>query len=129
MAILLVDDDPSCMEIMCEALSEEGYTLVKAENGLQALAHLGERKDIELILLDRMMPMMDGMSLIGEIEKSQKFKDIPIIMQTAAGAEHQVIEGASAGVYYYLVKPYDYKHLLAVVRSAIGSNTGRKSAS
>ena len=120
MKILVVEDDQLNMEIICEALESEDYELIKAFNGLEALTLLKAHKDeIELILLDRMMPEMDGMTFLEESRKADLLGKIPVVMQTAAGSQKEVIEGAATGVYYYLTKPYDYKHLLAVVRSAL----------
>ncbi len=123
MAILIVEDDDFSAQIMQDTLETEGYETIKAGNGVEGLAVLKTRKqDVELILLDRMMPEMDGMTFIDEGRKQGLTDGIPIIMQTAAGSQKEVIEGASQGVYYYLTKPYEYNHLLAVVRSALDEN-------
>ena len=95
-----------------------GYETILAEDGCVALQRLEEHPDISVILLDRMMPKMDGMACLHEIKADERFQDIPVIMQTAAAATDQVLQGINAGVWHYLTKPYDEGILLGIVRSA-----------
>lgn len=117
--ILLVDDEAFNLDIMIDFLSFDNYATLKAEDGLQAIEVLKNDPVVDLIILDRMMPNMDGMELIKVLKANEKWKDIPIIMQTAAATSDQVKEGMSAGVYYYLTKPYEYESLIAVVNAAL----------
>ncbi len=119
MAILVIEDDEMCANLMTETLEMEGYSVRLARDGMEGLALLEKHQDTELVLLDRMMPRMDGMSFIEEAKKKGLLSEVPVVMQTAAGTQKQVIEGSGTGVYYYLTKPYEYTHLLAVVRSAL----------
>lgn len=117
--ILLVDDEAFNLDIMIDFLSFDNFATLKAEDGLQAIEVLKNTPNVDLIILDRMMPNMDGMELIKALKANEKWKDIPIIMQTAAATSDQVKEGMSAGVYYYLTKPYEYESLIAVVSAAL----------
>jgi CheY-like chemotaxis protein len=124
--VLAVDDEPTNLNIMRIYLSKAGYTTVLAEDGRMALQRLEENPDIDVILLDRMMPHMDGMTCLSEIKSNTKWRDIPVVMQTAAAATEQVLQGINAGVYYYLTKPYDDRMLLSIVRSALSDAKIRK---
>lgn len=119
MKILIVDDDELNVKILEEILEDADFQTVSAENGLEAMDRLKEHADVELILLDRMMPKMDGMQFMEEIKKQPEWENTPIIMQTAANQPKEVIEGTSAGAYYYLTKPFDEQVVLSVVRAAI----------
>lgn len=119
-AILLIDDDPNNLDILELDLEDEGYDMLRAENGLLGWNLLQEEKErVVAILLDRMMPEMNGMEFMEKIKGSEEFNQIPVIMQTAAAEKNQVAEGINAGVYYYLTKPYDIDIMLSIVRNAI----------
>ncbi len=117
--VLAVDDEKLNLKILEMHLQEAGFETVLAEDGRAALQKLEEHPDIAVILLDRMMPRMDGMTCLREIKANERLKDIPVIMQTAAAATEQVLQGINAGVYYYLTKPYDERILLGIIRSAL----------
>lgn len=82
---------------------------------------LQENKDISLILLDRMMPKLDGISFMERLRSN--LRNIPVIMQTAAADHHSVVHGINSGVYYYLTKPFSQDLLSSIVNSAL--NDGR----
>jgi len=118
--ILAVDDDAVNLEIIQESLAEAEYHIVTASDGEQAWALLQEGPDrFDAVLLDRMMPKMNGMALLALMQADPAIKSIPVILQTAAASTESVREGLSAGAYYYLTKPYEKPILLAIVRSAI----------
>lgn len=117
--ILAVDDEEFNLDILVEYLEAESYAVVQATNGQEAWERLEQNPDIAVILLDRMMPVMDGMAFNSKVKEDQRFKHIPVIMQTAAAAQHEVEEGIKAGVFYYLTKPYKREMLMGIVRSAI----------
>mgnify|MGYP001164071026 CR=1 FL=1 len=120
MAILIVDDDELNRKILEEILEDASYVTISAEDGVQAMEQMkANAADIELVLLDRMMPNMDGMQVMEEMKKHDNLQGIPVIMQTAASAPKDVIEGAGTGVYYYLTKPYDEQIVLSIVRAAL----------
>lgn len=123
--ILAVDDDAFNLDIIGSYLEPHGYEVVFAEDGHIALEALEKNPDVSVILLDRMMPTMDGMQVVAELKRKKQFREIPVVMQTAASSSKQVEEGIAAGVYYYLTKPYDEAILLAIVRSAQQDFAGR----
>lgn len=122
--ILAVDDDEANLEIIRENLAEADYRIVSASDGEQAWAMLRQDPDrYDVVLLDRMMPKMNGMALLTLMKADPSIKPIPVIMQTAAASLDEVNEGLNAGAYYYLTKPYDRQMLLAIVRAAIEDYT------
>ncbi|MCK6404621.1 MAG: response regulator [Rhodocyclaceae bacterium] len=128
--ILVVDDEPLNLAIIEEYLCEEtAYSLDTAADGESAWAALeSSHQPYDLVILDRMMPVLDGMALLKRMKGDARFADIPVIMQTAAAAPDQVREGLAAGAYYYLTKPYEPETLCAVVRAAIGDRHALRSA-
>jgi CheY-like chemotaxis protein len=116
--ILAVDDEPVNLEIITEILDNPEYTVDRAEDGEAAWKQL-ETGVYDLLILDRMMPRMDGMELLRRLKADTRFAALPVIMQTAASSPDQVREGLEAGAYYYLAKPYEPRTLSAIVRSAL----------
>jgi CheY-like chemotaxis protein len=116
--VLAVDDEELNLDIMNEYFEEANFESVCARDGVEALKALEKNDNINVIVLDRMMPNMDGMEFIRRMREVKTYRDIPIIMQTAASASHQVAEGIKAGVYYYLSKPYTKEVFLAIIRAA-----------
>ncbi|MDX3904103.1 MAG: response regulator [Pigmentiphaga sp.] len=118
--ILVVDDEPLNLEIISEHLSDPRYRVRCVQDGIQAWDALQEAGvDYDLIVLDRMMPGMDGIELLSRIREDRRFADIPVIMQTAASRPDDVLEGIHRGAYYYLTKPYEHDMLIAVVGAAV----------
>jgi DNA-binding response OmpR family regulator len=117
--ILSVDDDTLNRDILTEYLTDAGYEVVEADDGDTALALLNEVKGIDAIVLDRMMPRLNGMEVLKAVKQDARFADIPVIMQSAATARDQILQGIKAGVYYYLTKPYEDQMLLAIVGAAL----------
>ncbi len=119
MRALLVDDDELNLKILRRDLQREGHNVACAENGVQALELLEKDKRFDVILLDRMMPEMDGMQVLEQLRADSVLSHIPVVMQTAAAASDQVREGIEAGVFYYLTKPFEKGLMLAVVSRAV----------
>lgn len=117
--ILIVDDDELNLRILQEILEGSEFLAISAEDGEEALAQLETHPDIRVILLDRMMPKMDGMQFMEEFHKHDEWRHIAVVMQTAASEPRDVIEGNATGIYYYLTKPYDEQIVLSVVRAAL----------
>lgn len=118
--ILLVDDEPFNLEILSEYLDDSDYTLTAAENGLQAWEILqSTEQGFDLVVLDRMMPVMNGMELLTKIKADPRFSELLVIMQTAAASKEQIAEGLQQGAYYYLVKPYERDALIAIISAAL----------
>lgn len=118
--LLVVDDEFVNLEIIREYLEGPDYLLDLVGSGdaaWQRLNDAGNRYD--LAILDRMMPGMNGIELLKKMKADERFRAIPVIMQTAAAAQEQVREGIEAGAYYYLAKPYEPETLLAIVRAAL----------
>lgn len=113
--ILIVDDEPRFLRLIEANLQTEGFEIIKAKDGKQAVeATVSQRPD--LILLDVMMPEMDGFQAC---ERIREFSNVPIIMLTAKGEEDQRIKGLNLGADDYVVKPFSAGELLARVRSVL----------
>lgn len=121
--ILVVDDEPFNLEILIEYLEDVGYATVSAQNGLIAWNLLQKTPEaFSAILLDRMMPEMDGMELLARVKADPLMKNLPVIMQTAKASNEDILEGLQAGAYYYLTKPFDKDKLLAIVKTAVNDH-------
>ncbi len=120
--ILAVDDNPVSLRLLEVMLDCDDFEVVSARGGFEAYTILEEAERdgcaIDIILLDRMMPGMDGIEFCQKINQDSRFRSIPVIMQTTAGDARQVKEGLDAGVFYYLVKPLVAPVLLSVIDSA-----------
>ncbi|KPC53091.1 response regulator [Amantichitinum ursilacus] len=117
--LLIVDDEPFNLEILSEHLADANYEVVTAEDGEAAWDLLARDRAFDAILLDRMMPRMDGMALLARLKQQPELLQVPVIMQTAVGAAENVREGLAAGAYYYLIKPFQRDMLLAIVGAAV----------
>jgi len=121
-AILVIDDEVLNLELIEAYLDCEGYDCVCVSSGRQALRLLEEKwQSFDCILLDRMMPQMDGIEVLHEIKASENTRRLPVIMQTAMTGKTNMQEGLEAGAHYYLTKPYDQKTLLTIVNSAVNA--------
>lgn len=119
--VLVVDDEPFNLEILAEHLTDAGYQVDVARDGVEAWETLQrEGEHFDAVLLDRMMPRMDGMEVLARIRQHPELVNLPVIMQTAIGAADNVREGLAGGAYYYLVKPYQRDMLIAIVGAAVG---------
>ncbi len=119
-SILIVDDEPFNLQIIKEFLDNENYTLFTAVDGQDAWEQLEQNPDkFDVILLDRMMPKLDGMQVLSRIKAHQTLKSIPVVFQTAKSSTQDIIEGMNLGAYYYLTKPFDDEMLCSIVRTAI----------
>ena len=107
-AILIVDDESAVREILEDVLAEEGFVVYSAANGAQALEILAKCKLPSLILLDVMMPVMDGVEFLKELRASEKLKRIPVLVTSATGQKPQAVEG-------FLPKPISLASLLEAV--------------
>ena len=125
--ILAVDDEDFNLDILDELLSDAGYEVLTARDGMEAMEVLGREDGIDVIVLDRMMPRLDGMDCLRRIKADPRLVSIPVIMQTAAASRDQVTQGIEAGVFYYLTKPYDEQILLSLVRAADDDARARQS--
>ena len=124
--ILSVDDDPLNRDILAEYLTDGGYDVIEADDGDTALQILRGDQEIDAIVLDRMMPRLSGMDVLKAVKADARYADIPVIMQSAASARDQILQGIRAGVYYYLTKPYEDQMLLAIVGAALQDAATKK---
>ncbi len=122
--ILVVDDISANVEILSIHLNDEGYEVLEALNGNQALEILNDSlqepdHEIDLILLDVMMPIMSGLEVLAQIKHNSQLKNIPVILVTANADEQNVAEGLDNGAFDYIIKPYSLVILMARVRTAL----------
>jgi two-component system, OmpR family, KDP operon response regulator KdpE len=113
--ILIVDDEPRYLRLLEANLRTEGYEVATAQDGVQAV-DIFSSQPIDLILLDIMMPRMDGFSTCQRI---REYSNVPIIMLTAKGEEQDRVRGLDLGADDYLVKPFSATELLARVRAVL----------
>lgn len=116
--ILVVDDEVNIRRVVREYAEFEGHQVTEAENGMEAVS-LCHDNDYDLIIMDVMMPRLDGYSACKEIRKS---KNIPVIMLSARGEEYDKLFGFEIGVDDYVVKPFSPKELMARVKVALKRN-------
>ena len=114
--ILIVDDESRMRKLVKDFLGREGYLVREAGDGMEALEIFYEEKDIALIILDVMMPRMDGWQTCREIRQSSQ---VPIIMLTARSEEHDELQGFELGVDEYISKPFSLKILVARVEAIL----------
>lgn len=125
--LLLVDDDPISLAILAATVDGAGYEFDCVESAVEAISRLSAApQDYSAILLDRMMPEMDGIECLQKLKSDPVVNLIPVIMQTAASEPDEIREGLEAGAYYYLTKPYDPAVLLPVIRAAVGGHEERQ---
>ncbi len=113
--VLIVDDEPRYLRLLEANLRTEGYTVVTAADGMQALDAFSAQP-VDLILLDIMMPRLDGFATCQRI---REFSNVPIIILTAKGEEQDRVKGLDLGADDYLVKPFSATELLARVRAVL----------
>jgi DNA-binding response OmpR family regulator len=113
--ILVVDDEPRYVRLMEANLTSEGYQVLKAMNGQDAI-QIAAEKHPDLVLLDIMMPGIDGFTAC---ERIREFSNVPIIVVTAKGEERDRVRGLDLGADDYIVKPFSATELLARVRSVL----------
>lgn len=112
--ILVVDDEPDALEIVKEGMEFRGYTVVTATNGLDALKII-EEEHPDLIILDVMMPRMDGFETCRVLKAGYQTNQIPVLLLTARGEIEDKVEGLAVGADDYLSKPFDMRELAARV--------------
>ena len=119
--ILVVDDESRMRKLVADFLNREGFSVLEAGDGLEALDIFYDQKDIALIILDVMMPKMDGWETCREIRKNSK---VPIIMLTARSDERDELQGFELGVDEYIAKPFSPRILVARVSAILRRTNG-----
>ena len=119
MKVLIVDDEKGIREVIKEYSISEGYQVLEAENGLEALQILEQKSDIDVIVLDIMMPKMDGYTALKSIRKTY---DIPVIMLSARADEFDKLQSFDMGVDDYVTKPFSPRELMARIKVVTNRN-------
>jgi two-component system NtrC family response regulator len=114
--ILIVDDEKNYLRVLSAVLEEEGYEVLTALSGREAL-EIQETSDLDLTLTDMKMPGMDGIKLLEHIKA--KDPDLPVIMMTAHGTVDKAVEAMQKGAYSYILKPFDNERLIIYVKKAV----------
>lgn len=118
--ILIVDDDPNTLEILRRWLNREGYATVSADNGPACLQMLG-KEPVDVIVLDVMMPGMDGLQVCERLRESEAWRGIPVMLLTAKDDLETRSRGMMLGVSEYLTKPVNKLELFARLRAQLHS--------
>ena len=116
--ILIVEDDPEIQELLSITMSKEGWKLIQVKTGEEGIDYLGKNR-VNCILLDIMLPGMDGLKFLKKIKGIENCRNIPVIMTTAKGEESDIITGLELGADDYVVKPYSPKVLIARIRASL----------
>jgi DNA-binding response OmpR family regulator len=124
--ILSVDDEPANLKLLENILVPRGYEVVSVASGEDALRKI-KTQTIDLVLLDLMLPGMDGLQVSRKIKENKKARNIPIIMLTAHTGVESFIKSLSNEVFAYLHKPFETEELVRFVRAALGQTEGNDS--
>jgi len=117
-AILIIEDDPEIQELLSHSMSREGWKILQAKTGEEGLKILKSKK-VDCILLDIMLPGMDGLKVLKKIKEIEQCAKVPVIMTTAKGEEADIVSGLELGADDYVVKPYSPKVLIARIRAGL----------
>jgi len=120
--ILLADDEPDMTRIIGKSLEISGYEVIVANDGVECISKARcEQPDV--ILLDNVMPNMDGPATLEKLRSSKRTEDIPVIIVTALADEDSIAKALNGGADSYVVKPFDYEMLLARITMALESRS------
>jgi len=116
--ILIVDDEPFNLDLLEQELMDYDYVLERATDGVDALAKADSFRP-DIILLDYMMPKMNGLEVVRALRQSERHKSVPVILLTAKATQEDKVAGLDAGADDYVTKPFDSFELLARVRAML----------
>lgn len=116
--VLVVDDEPNVLRSLVQYLTIEEFTVETASNGQEALEKVGTFQP-ELILLDVMMPGMDGFEVLDKVKEMPGHSDTPVIMLTAKDQSSDVLKGYQSGATSYLVKPFNLDELVETINQTL----------
>jgi len=116
--ILIIEDDPAIQELLSHTMSKEGWKLFQAKSGEDGL-NLLKKETVNCILLDIMLPGIDGLKALKKIKEIETCRNVPVIMTTAKGEEADIVTGLELGADDYVIKPYSPKVLIARIRAAL----------
>jgi DNA-binding response OmpR family regulator len=117
--ILVIEDDPSVRTLLEKSLKAKGYDIVVADDGLNGLTALEDGRRPDLIIVDIMMPRLDGMTFAKAVKGNDRTRSIPIIFLTAKNDPRTMIEGINIGARFYVTKPFQMDELLSKVQKAL----------
>lgn len=117
--IMTVDDSVSVRQMVSFTLKREGYDIVEAVDGVDALKKLGADNPVHMMITDLNMPNMDGIELIRNVRANPKYKFMPIIMLTTESQDERKQEGKAAGATGWIVKPFKPEQLLGVIKKVL----------
>jgi DNA-binding response OmpR family regulator len=120
--ILVVDDDENILNLEKTILEQKGFDVTGANGGAEALRLLAEQT-FDLVLLDVMMPEVDGFTVCRKIKEDPRLKEIPVIFLTAKGGGEALAEGFESGAVMYINKPFTANKLLTIVNTMLESGT------
>jgi len=118
-SVLIVEDDPTTVQLIEFLLRKNNFEVLIAQDGVEALKISREKKP-DLILMDVMMPKMDGIEAIEKLQESEETREIPIVILSALGQEMDVMRGLQAGASGYIVKPFSPQELLDEIKTRLG---------
>ena len=121
--IVAADDERDIRTIIKRGLASEGHTVILATNGQEALEKIKIEKP-DLVILDIMMPKMDGIEALQAIKKDPQTKDLPVIMLTGKSEDEDLLKGYKFGADYYITKPFKIRTLLTGIRMMIQPPSG-----
>lgn len=114
--ILVAEDDPKFRGLICDIIRKEGYIPIEASDGEEAVDIFFKSKDIDILILDIMMPKYDGFEVLKEI---REYSELPVIMLTALGDERHEVNGLESGADEYISKPFSYPIFIARLNSIV----------
>ena len=116
--ILVVDDDENILSLERTILEQKGFDVTTAAGGVEALKVIGE-EDFDLVLLDVMMPEIDGFTVCRRIKDEPRTREVPVIFLTAKGGGEALAEGFESGAIMYINKPFTANKLLTIVNTML----------
>ena len=116
--IVIVEDEPDILDVLSYNLKREGFVVASSQDGAEGLELIQQTRP-DLVLLDLMLPGMDGLEICRQLKKLEPTQNIPVIMVTAKGEESDVVLGLGIGADDYIVKPFSPKELIARVRAVL----------
>jgi chemosensory pili system protein ChpA (sensor histidine kinase/response regulator) len=119
--VLVIDDDPDLGRVVRRVLELEGYDVVLSDDGLRGLA-AAQRQRPDVIVLDLMMPVMDGYQVLAELRGDPRTKDIPVVVLSAVALDETRERVEAAGASMFLTKPFEPSHLSRALMSLIGGS-------
>ena len=117
--LLVVDDEEMNRDMLARRLQRRGYIVETAADGQQAL-DIVEQRPIDLVLLDIMMPVMDGMQVLSTLRQRYSMRELPVIMATAKDESRSIVEALNLGANDYVSKPFEAEELLAKMSTYLG---------